>query len=1143
MRRFLSKHTSLVVLAVLGIAGLLVALSLRDRSFPVATIDFEVLSPEAESQAREFLADRGLNADGYRAAVGLSVDDTAKNFVHRFAGLEGLNRLAQSELVVWRWHVRFYRELRQEEYSVYITPEGRLSGFSHTIPEAQAGASPTLAEAQRLAETFLADGVRDLSAYRLVSASASRRDARLDHLFTWERTGYSLEGATARIDVWTQGEEVGGFHEYLKVPEEWRRGQAIEANRGNVLAVAGWALTYGLGLVMAFVVLVRLRAGRVSWRFAAGLALLMTAIGVATGLNSVPLLMLEYPTTESFSAYLVRRLTAQAGSLIPGGLAVVLAGVGGDYLYGRLLRDRLRPSELFSRRGLVSREFVHAVGAGYAIAGIWLGFVTVFYSVGQAFFGAWSPAEVPYRDLMTTVFPWLYPLTVGFGAAISEELMFRLFAAPFFVLLAAGAVRGRVPQSRSSWPVGRARVALVAGALVLPAAIWGSLHSTYPQQPFFVRALELTIVGTVSALIMFRFGILAPITAHYVYNASVIGGLFVLSGNPYLQVSAVVVIALPLLALLPAAARWRRGQLLDDSWSHQAEEEVRQPPQPVPSPPRWLAYFPGRRRVIEWLLVGAVCLSLVAWWQVPRFGDLLRTEMSPEAARQAAAEVAGSIGVTPGEFVAVTTFADWSHGSGSTYLLRRLGTVETNRYLAQEVRPYLWQTRFVRPLHLTELFVRYDVNGGFSGLDLRLPEDAPGANLTQAEALAVAETFVRERGRAEALEWERAVSSSERRKNRTDHAFEWENTAGRIDELAPRLRVSVKGDTVGEYLFYLRVPEAFERELARRTAADVALSLVRDGLPLAVMLVGVVLFVVRFVRWRLDLRFAAAAAGLMAILDAIGHLNGLPTFFAGYWTTIDREGYVAWRVVDMLRALGGDTAWRFVLFAVGESLFRDLLPRSRTISAQARALLRPGPAEAAAAATGLATAPVFLLLLAAYRAAREAFAPGSLTPEGTIPGYLLDVASPYVAIWQVNLSFSLWLTLGGLSVSLWLWRVTRRGWLFAVVWALGLTVLYMGRLDEWERLVVEAVRWLVFVGIVYVLARRYARSNLMAYGLAVFTTFAARDALFLYRQPEPTYATAGLIALVGGFVPSLWLLLAGVRRGWANRFDSRLTHQ
>lgn len=1129
MSSFFRRHLFLLVLALLSALSLAGALALQERSFPVATVQFNLLREDAEREARSYLTSLGYPVDDYRAVVAFEVDEPAKNYLQRQTGLSGLNRLAAEEVVVWQWHVRFFRELQQEEYNVYITPDGRLAGFARTIPESDPGASLDGEEAETIARSFLAASGHDLEAYRPITGSLQRRDARVDHSFTWERVDFRVGEATSRVDVWLQGDRVGGFREYVKLPEAWLRDQAVEANRGGLLANAGWTLTFGLELAMILLALMRLRAGGIHWRFAFGLAATVGIVTVAVGLNSLPLLLMGYPTTASLVSYIVGQVQGMLGQLVTAVLGVVLAGIAGGWLYAETFRRRLPPHLLFSRAGPASPEFVTALVVGYLVAGVWLGYVTAFYTVAGELFGAWSPAEVPYQDLMSTLVPALYPLTVGLSAAVSEEFTFRMFAVPLLLWLGGHLLR------RWRWTEGRnttanvARIAVGVVAVTLPAAIWGSLHATYPLQPFYIRAVELTLLGTVSGLIMMRFGILATITSHYVYNASVVGGLFLLSGNPYLQASAVMVGLLPLLLLLPAAGRRLRGLPLTSAVTPPGAT-LETPVVPARATvPDAAGVVPGQARLLPLVLLGVLALVVSVAWQVPRLGDGARLAIGRDEARASADRFAAELGFAPEEWLSVTSFEDWSVGSHTTYLLRRLGTGGTNDILSTELPSYLWQTRYFKSLEREELVVRFDQQGRFHSFDRRLPEEQPGANLSLAEARAVAEAFVREQGRADMLAHELVTATSVERVARTDHVFEWEDTAGRIDEAAFRLRVAVKGDEVGEYRLYLKVPEAFERELARTGDLDAVLSLAKQGLPAAVFVIGIILFVWRFRNGLLNLRFAAITTALMAGLAVAGEVNRLPALAAGYWTTIEYEGFYAWHYTVWLRGLLADLAWYFVLFALAESLYRECFPRLPSLGRLAATLLRPGRESFAAGATALCLVPVFWLLLAVYRAAREWLAPGTLAAEATVPGALFDAASASLAVVQGNLSFAVWVGLGASAITLWLWRRLRRPWLVAAVWAAALTVLYMARPEEAVRVLVEAGRWAATVAVFYALAVWFRVSNVWVYVLSLYTFFSFRDALFLVAQPHGPLALAGVVGLLFALLPAVILVALGLR--------------
>src|SRR5208283_2180080 len=67
-------------------------------------------------------------------------------------------------------------------------------------------------------------------------------------------------------------------------------------------------------------------------------------------------------------------------------------------------------------------------------------------------------------------------------------------------------------------------------AVVVPAFLWGFLHSNYPQEPAYIRGIEVGLIGVVATLIW-----------HYTVDASLVGLLLIRSDNVYFRISGVVV--------------------------------------------------------------------------------------------------------------------------------------------------------------------------------------------------------------------------------------------------------------------------------------------------------------------------------------------------------------------------------------------------------------------------------------------------------------------------------------------------------------------------------------------------------------------------------------------------------------------------
>src|SRR5258707_2378470 len=104
-------------------------------------------------------------------------------------------------------------------------------------------------------------------------------------------------------------------------------------------------------------------------------------------------------------------------------------------------------------------------------------------------------------------------------AATSEEFLFRLHAILFL----------------------EKRTGSRMLAVILPAFFWSFLHSAYPQEPGYIRGIEVGLIGILAGIVMLRWGIVATLIWHYTVDASLVGMLLIRSDNLYFKISGVVV--------------------------------------------------------------------------------------------------------------------------------------------------------------------------------------------------------------------------------------------------------------------------------------------------------------------------------------------------------------------------------------------------------------------------------------------------------------------------------------------------------------------------------------------------------------------------------------------------------------------------
>ncbi len=535
-----------VFLLAAGVAGLASFLLLYSSVFPQANVSLQVTRAEAVEIASGFLGEQGADLDGFKDSVVFFGDDVALNFLQRHVGLEEASRMAAEDVPVWTWRLRWFRPQEREEWNVWVDIDGEITGYSHDIEEAASGADLSTQEALELAEEFLATRSYDLGGWERVGESSQKRDNRTDHLFTWDRRGSEIEWrpddpeagqGSVRLLIRIQGDEVGSFNRFLRVPEEFERNQAETLSVGSVLAIGAFGITALLSLVAVGMVIARARKTDLEWKPAISMGVLVGALMLLFNALNWPTIKASYLTEISWAAYIGILLVSLVLLSVLYGAIVVFTTAAGTSLSREFFPETLEGFSEMATGRLMHGSLARASLRGYGLAFAFIGYLTVFYWFAQRYLGAWLPAEGPYSQIFDLSLPFLAPLAISLVAAVSEEVAYRLFGISFFK---------RITGS-------------TAVALVIPAAIWAFAHSTYPVYPVYLRGIELTIGGIIFGIAFLRLGLVTCIVAHYVVDAFLLGAPLVATDNTVYVVSGVIAIGLALVpALLGLVGRRRR---------------------------------------------------------------------------------------------------------------------------------------------------------------------------------------------------------------------------------------------------------------------------------------------------------------------------------------------------------------------------------------------------------------------------------------------------------------------------------------------------------------------------------------------------------------------------------------------------------
>jgi membrane protease YdiL (CAAX protease family) len=528
-----------VLLTLFGFLGLALFLAFYDVALPDAAIDLTLSRDQIAQRANDYLKSQGYDVGDYEFVVDFDQSWWASIYLQRTLGVAETNRLVKAErLPIWTWNARWFKPQQQEEFSLELMPDGEVIGFSHTISESASGAALDQAAARAIAEKYLsADRQLNLSDLEETAASSNEQPGgRIDHHFEWKRRDFAIGDGDLRRAISVQGDQVGSYWYWLRVPEAFERDFSAQRNIAgainNTAYFVGFTLFAAVGVGALFYGWWR---GVIEWRKALFPALLAGGISLLAGLNYLPLYKAGYATTNNYLLFWLSNVTGILFEALYNFVFIMILWLGGTYLAKQRWprQDKILPrGDKWLTRSLYGWR-------GLMLGGISFGYVTLFYLVAVRFFNSWTPLDAPTGYAVATPFPFLGPLAAGIIPATTEELLFRLIGITAVWL-----------AFKKRWL-----------ALLIPGALWAFAHTGYVRDPIILRGIELTIKALLVGWFFLRFGLFVTIMYHFVFNAGLGAMPLLRSSDPYLILSGLIVIAAMFAPIIPGVIVWLRRRV------------------------------------------------------------------------------------------------------------------------------------------------------------------------------------------------------------------------------------------------------------------------------------------------------------------------------------------------------------------------------------------------------------------------------------------------------------------------------------------------------------------------------------------------------------------------------------------------------
>ena len=585
----------------------------------------------------------------------------------------------------------------------------------------------------------------------------------------------------------------------------------------------------------------------------------------ATVLANAPSAWFGFPTTQQESTFWVRQAGMALLAFVGGGLALAEVFMAAEGLSRRAFPHHPQLWHLWSREAGGTVEVAGRTAGGYLFVPLELALIAAFYYATNRWLGWWQPSEaLTDPNILSSLVPALTPIAISLQAGFMEECVFRA------VPLALGALIGA--------RYGRRRLGL-AIAFVLQAVIFGAAHANYPGLPSYSRLVELLLPSLMWAAIFLRYGLLPTILLHAVFDLALISIPLFLIDAPGAWTQRALVIAAGLVpALVVVARRLQNGAwgALPDALRNGAWRPVVPAPS-APEPAAVAGTIGARGARLQRALPWAGAAGLAAWLAfTPLSADAPPLALDRAGAEAAATAALAARGVTLGpewRRFAMPRAApdDPVQRQWHAFVWREAGAAQYRALVGTVLAPPLWEVRFARfdgdvAERAEEWRVTVTGDAQVRALAHVLPEGRAGAALERGAAQALAGDALRARFGVDAGALVPRVAEQERRPARSDWRFEYADPRVDVGEGGEaRLQVVIAGDEpvrVGRSLF---VPEAWQREEARREGRRQELQFGSVVLIVLAAVAALVHAVIAWSRGRSDRRAFWWVAGLTLV--------------------------------------------------------------------------------------------------------------------------------------------------------------------------------------------------------------------------------------------------------------------------------------
>jgi hypothetical protein len=260
------------------------------------------------------------------------------------------------------------------------------------------------------------------------------------------------------------------------------------------------------------------------------------------------------------------------------------------------------------------------------------------------------------------------------------------------------------------------------------------------------------------------------------------------------------------------------------------------------------------------------------------------------------------------------------------YLELELGQKRANELMKSEIPMWWWRTRLCKEFDQDQFYTLISPTGKLICLSNTLQNDKALPSVTQDQAKEIARDFVEKQAGIPLTDYTIVTNSTSSLPHRKDHDFTWEDRKHAYGDAYLRVSVTISGNQVSYFYYYLHVPEVWERKFSTIRSYNELLGRIAFVFNSFLMFAGTFILVwaitSRNARWRMG-----AVFGLFIFLGCIAmFLNDWSSIIEGYQTQTPFRSYMISAVAKMVASSFGVGLIGVFFIMAGEAMYRASNP-------------------------------------------------------------------------------------------------------------------------------------------------------------------------------------------------------------------------